>query len=152
MSYPSSPLSPYLGALELQLALGPIYKFVSLSLMVIYQLESLHLDDYNLIYSQNKNIVFFYKILTTFPLKTQHFPFLQTLNKTNSNQSQPTIQKNLNTILKLIYNQKKNFFYPHLGVSPTQTQEQRGLGLLLISNLFQSSMQSFLLVFDHFRL
>ena len=55
MSYPSSPLSPYLGALELQCAPNTFYKFVSLSLMVLYQLKSLHLDDYNLIYSQNKN-------------------------------------------------------------------------------------------------
>ena len=50
-------------------SLGPFYTFVALSLMVLYQLESLHLDDYNLIYSQNKNRVF-YKILTAFPLKT----------------------------------------------------------------------------------
>ena len=30
---------------------SPFYTFVALSLMVLYQLESLHLDDYNLIYS-----------------------------------------------------------------------------------------------------
>ena len=35
--------------------------------MVLYQLESIHLDDYNLIYSQNKNRVFT-EILTAFPL------------------------------------------------------------------------------------
>ena len=35
--------------------------------MVLYQLESIHLDDSNLIYSQNKNMGFT-KILTAFPL------------------------------------------------------------------------------------
>ena len=67
VSYTSSPFSPYLGALDLQFALGPFYKFLSLSLMVIYQLESIHFDDSNLIYSQNKNRGFT-EILTAFPL------------------------------------------------------------------------------------
>ena len=66
MSYTSSPFSPYLGALELQFALGPFYKFVALSLMVFYQLES-NLDDSKLIYKQNKNRGFT-KNLTAFPL------------------------------------------------------------------------------------
>ena len=69
MSYLSSHLSSYLGALEIQFAPNLFYTFVDLSLMVLYQLESLHLDDYNLIYSQNKNKGFD-KILTAFPLKT----------------------------------------------------------------------------------
>ena len=67
VSYTSSPFSPYLGALELQFALSPFYKFVALSLMVLYQLESIHLDNYNVIYSQNKNRGFT-EILTAFPL------------------------------------------------------------------------------------
>ena len=67
MSYMSSPFSPYLGALELQFALGPLYTFVALSLMVLYQLESIHLDDSNLIYSQNENRGFT-EILTAFLL------------------------------------------------------------------------------------
>ena len=67
VSYTSSPFSLYLGALELQFALGPFYTFVALSLMVFYQLESIHLDDSNLIYSQNKNRGFT-EILTAFPL------------------------------------------------------------------------------------
>ena len=67
VSYTRSPSSSYLGALELQFALGPFYKFVSLSLMALYQLESIHLDDSNLIYSQNKNWGFT-EILTAFPL------------------------------------------------------------------------------------
>ena len=67
VSYTSSLFSPYLGALELQFSLGPFSTFVSLSLMVLYQLESIHLDDSNLIYSQNKNRAFT-EILTAFPL------------------------------------------------------------------------------------
>ena len=67
VSYTSSPFSPYLGALELQFALSPFYTFVALSLMVLYQLESINLDNYNLIYSQNKNRGFT-EILTAFPL------------------------------------------------------------------------------------
>ena len=126
MSYPSSPLSLYLGALELQFALNSFYKFVSLSLMVLYKLESLHLDDYNFIYSQNKNIGVFYKILTAFPLKTQHFPFLQTLHKTNPNQCQPTIQNNLNTIPKLIYNQNKTLFI-HIWGFPQLKHKNKGV-------------------------
>ena len=74
VSYPNSPLSTYSGALLLQFSPGPFYTFVSLSLMVLYQFESLHLDDYNLTYRQNKNMGFD-KFLTAFPLKTQHFPF-----------------------------------------------------------------------------
>ena len=67
VSYMSSPFSPYLGALELQFSLSPFYTFVSLSLMVLYQLESIHLDNFNLIYSQKK-IIGFTEILTAFPL------------------------------------------------------------------------------------
>ena len=48
-----------IGALEIQFALGPFYTFVALSLMVLYQLESIHLEDYNLIYSQNKQRGFY---------------------------------------------------------------------------------------------
>ena len=70
VSYTSSPFSPYLRALELQFALFPLYTFVSLSLIVLYQLESIHLDNYNLIYSRNKNRVFteIFFFLTAFPL------------------------------------------------------------------------------------
>ena len=67
MSYTSSHFSPYLGALELQFDLGPFYTFVALSRMILYQLELIHLDNYNLIYTQNKNRVFT-EILIAFPL------------------------------------------------------------------------------------
>ena len=144
MSYPSSPLSPYLGVLELQFAPGPFYTFVYLSLMVLYQLESLHLDDYNLIYSQNKNRSFC-KILTAFPLKTQHFPFLQTLYKTNPNQSQPKIQNNLNTIPKLIYNKKKKLFLSTFGVFPNSNTRTKKFEFISYLSLFKSSLLSCLI-------
>ena len=74
MSYMSSPFSPYLGDLELQFALGHFYKFVSLSLMVLYQLESIDLDDYNVIYVQNKNMGF-YKNFDSIQFKNSKFSF-----------------------------------------------------------------------------
>ena len=91
MSYMSSPLIPYLGALELHFAPSPFYTFVDLSFMVLHQLESLHFDDYNLIYSQNKNRGHD-KILTAFPLKTQHFPF----TNITQNQSKKQYSSKLN--------------------------------------------------------
>ena len=152
MSYSSSPLSLYLGALELQFAPDMFYTFVALSLMVLYQLESLHLDDYNLIYTQNKNKGFFIKF-DNISFENSTFSLFK---NTTQNQSKPiptnnTKQRQHNP--KTHLQPKQNSFYPHLGFSPTQTQEQRGLGLFLTSNLFQSSMPSFLLVFFyHFRL
>ena len=89
VSYLNSPLSPYSGALIQQFSPGPFYTFVVLALMVFYQLESLHLDDYNLTYSQNKNRSF-ENFLTAFPLKTQHFPF----TNIPQNQSKPTPTNN----------------------------------------------------------
>ena len=83
MSCPSSLLSPYLGALEIIFAPCLFYTFVDLYLMVFYQLESLHMNDYNLIYIQNKNKGLD-KILTAFLLQTQHFPFTNiTQNQSN---------------------------------------------------------------------
>ena len=67
LSYTNSPFNPYLGALEIHFAFDYFYIFVALSLMVLYQLESIHLNNYNLIYSQNKNRGFT-EILTAFPL------------------------------------------------------------------------------------
>ena len=78
MSYSSSPFSPYLGALQLQFTLIPFYNFLSLSLMVLYQLESIHLDDYNLIYSQNKNKGFYKKFDST-SFKNPTFFFFTTI-------------------------------------------------------------------------
>ena len=132
MNYPSSPLSPYLGALEIQFASSPFSTFVSLSLMVLYQFESLHLDDYNLIYSQNKNMGFLQNFdsisfeNSTFSLFTNTTQNQFKQIPTN-NTKQP--QHNPKTHLQ----PKQNSFYPHLGFSLTQTQEQRGFGLFLTS-------------------
>ena len=126
MSYPSSPLSPYLGALELQFAHGIFYTFVSLSLMVLYQLESLHLDDYNLIYCQNKNMSF----LQNFDSISFENSTFSLFTNTTQNQSKPiptSYTKQLQHNPKTHLQPKQNSFYPHLGFSPTQTQEQRVL-------------------------
>ena len=76
----NSPLRPFSGTLVLQFARGPFYTFVDISLMVLYQLETIHLVYYNLIYSQNKNMGF-EKFLTAFVLKTKHFPFYKHFSK-----------------------------------------------------------------------
>ena len=83
----------------LQFAPGPLYTFVDLSLMVLYQLESLHLVDYNLIYSQNKNM---------------GFDNISFFTNTPPNQYQNPFTTN------------KKHLYPYLGFSPIQTQEKKG--------------------------
>ena len=89
------PLSPYSGALYIQFAPSPFYKFVSLALMVLYQLESLNLDDYNLTYSQNKKIGVL-KIFDNNPFETSSFPLYKNSSKpiqTNqNNEKQPQIE------------------------------------------------------------
>ena len=114
VSYQSSPLSPYLGALELQFSLGTFYTFVYLFLIVRYQLESLHLNDYNLIYSQNNNRGLD-KILTAFPLKTQHFPF----TNITQNQSNQQYTSKLNpTQPQNSFTTKTKLFLSTFGVFP----------------------------------
>ena len=81
--------------------------------MVLYQLEPLHLDYYNLIYSQNKNMSFLQNF-DRISFKNSTFSFF---TNTTQNQSQPTIQNNLNTIPKLIYNQNKTLFIHIWGFS-----------------------------------
>ena len=128
MSYWNPPLSPYLGALVIQFALSPLYTCVALSLMVLYQFESLHLDDYNLIYNQNKNRGFD-KILTAFPLKTKHFSFYNHSSKpiqTNTNQQyssklNPTQPQNS-------FKTKTKLFLSTFGVFPNSNTNKRGLG------------------------
>ena len=133
MSYPSSPLIPYLGALEIKYAPSPFYIFVALYLMVIYQFESLHWDDYNLIYSQNKNRVFLQNFDSISFENSTVSLFTNTIQNqskqilTNNKKKQP--QHNPKTHLQ----PKQNSFYPHLGFSLTQTQAQSGLGLFLTS-------------------
>ena len=128
MSYPNSPLSPYSAALVLQFTPGPFYKFVALYLIFLYQLESLHLDDYNLTYSQNKNRGFD-KFLKATPLKTQHFPFYKHSLKpiqTNTNQQytsklNPTQPQNLSTT-------NQNHLYIRLGFFPKSKHKKKMLG------------------------
>ena len=112
---------------------GPFYTFIALYLMVLYRLESLHLVDYNLIYSQNKNMGFD-KFLTAFPLKTNHFPFYKHSPK---------------PIPKPIYNQYKTPLST-FGVFPNPNIREKGLGFSFLPlNLLILHHQAFLLLLDH---
>ena len=119
------------GSGPVKFAPSPFYTFVYISLRVFYQLESLHLDDYNLIYSQNMNMGFD-KILTAFPLKTQHFHFTNiTQNQSNqqySSKLNPTQPQNSFTT-------KTKLFLSTFGVFPNSNTNKRGLG-------FESSLKS----------
>ena len=101
--YQNSHLSPYLGALEQQFAPSPLYKFLSLAPMVLYQLESLNLDDYNLTYSQNKNRVLKF-FLTATLLKLHHFLY----TKISQKQSKPI--KTMKNNLKLNENHPRTLY------------------------------------------
>ena len=101
--------------------------------MVRYQLESLHLVDYNLIYSQNMNRGFD-KFLTTFPLKTKHFPFYKHSSK---------------PIPKPIYNQYKTPLSTFV-VFPNLNTREKGLGFSFLPlNLLILQHQAFILLLDH---
>ena len=113
MSYPKLTLSPFSEALVLQFAHSPFYTFVALYLMVLYQLESLHLVDYNLINSQKKNRVFD-KCLTTFPLETKHSPFYKHSSK--------RIQTNTKTHLQPIQN-----IFIHIWGFPQPKHKRKGV-------------------------
>ena len=142
VSYLSSPLSPYSGALEIQFAPCTFSKFVTLSLMVLYQLESLHWDDYNLTYSQNKNRGFD-KILTAFPLKTKHFSFYKHYKKP----IQPIIL--FKTQLQNSFTTKKKLFLSTFGIFPNSSTNKRGLGFVSYFKSLDSSISRFLHVLDH---
>ena len=106
VSYMISPFSPYLGALEVQFALGSFYTFVALSLMVLYELESIHLIDSNLIYSQNKNKGF-YKKFDSIPFKNPTFSFFCTTIPQNRNTSiinMKVIQNHSITLVLVVWN------------------------------------------------
>ena len=142
MSNLSSPLNLYLGALELQFALGPFYTFVDLSLMILYLLKSLHLDDYNLISSQKKKRGLD-KILTAFPLKTQHFPFTNiTHNQSNqqySSKINPTQPQNSFTT-------KTKLFLSTFGVFPNiKITKDEARVLFSYLSLFKSPLLSCLI-------
>ena len=135
-----------------QFALGTFHTFVALSIMVLYQLESLHLDDYSLIYSQNKNMSFD-KILTAFPLKTKHFSFYNQSSKpiqTNTNQQysskiNPTQSQNSFTT-------KTKLFLSKFEVFPNSNINKRGLGfesyLKSLSNFNTKAPPCFFLSFS----
>ena len=130
----NSPLSPFSGALLLQFAPGTFHKFISLYLMVLYQLESIHLIDYNLIYSQNKNRGFD-KFLIAFPLKTKHFPFYKHSSK--------PIQTNTKIHLQPIQN-------TFIQVFPNPNTREKGLGFSFLPlNLLILRHQAFLVLLDH---
>ena len=142
MSYSSSHLSPYLGSLELHFAPGPFHTFVYLYLMVLYQFESLHFDDYNLIYNQNKKRGLD-KILTAFPLKTQHFPFTNiTQNQSNqqySSKLNPTQPQNSFTT-------KTKLFLSTFGVFPNiKITKDEARVLFSYLSLFKSPLLSCLI-------
>ena len=129
MSYPSSPLSPYLGALKLQFSPGLFYTFVSLSLMVLYQLESLNLDDYNLIYSQNKNMGFlqnfdsiFFKN-STFSLFYKHYTKPIQTNPNQQYKTTSTQSQNSFTI-------KTKLFLSTFGLFPNSNTRTNGFGFI----------------------
>ena len=111
--------------------------------MVLYQLQSLHLDDYNLTYSQNKNKGFD-KILAAFPLKTTHFSFYKHYTKP----IQPTIL--FKTQLQNSFTtKKKKLFLSTFGVFPNSSTNKRGLGFVCYLKSLDSSISRFLLILDH---
>ena len=133
MNYPKLTFKPIFGSLSAVIWSGPFYTFAALSLMVLYQLKSLNLVDYNLIYSQNKNRVFD-KFLTAFPLKTKHFPFYKHFSK---------------PIPKPIYNQYKTPLST-FGVFPNPNTREKGLWFSFLPlNLLILQHQTFLPLLDH---
>ena len=102
--------------------------------MVLYQLESLNLDDYNLTYSQNKNRGF-----DNNSFENPIFSFLQTFLKTNPNQYQPIIhfKTQPNTTSKLIYNHSKSPLHKVRVFPQIQTQEKSSRICVITLNLLK---------------
>ena len=126
VSYQCSPLSPYLGALELQFTHGSFYKFVALSLMVLFQLESLHLDDYNLIYSQNKNRGFLQNFDS---ISFEYSTFSLFTNTTQPIQINPNQQyKTTSTQSQNSFTTKTKLFLSTFGVFPNSNKRTKGFG------------------------
>ena len=112
--------------------------------MVLYQLKSLHWNDYNLIYSQNKNRGFD-KILKVFPLKTQHFPF----TNITQNQSNQQYSSKLNPIQpQNSFTTKTKLLLSTFGIFPNSNTNKRGLGFESYLKSLDSSIPRFL-VLDH---
>ena len=90
------------------------------------------MDDYNLIYSQNKNKSFLQKF-DSISFENSTFSLF---TNTTQNQSQPTIQNNLNTIPKLIYNQNKTLFI-HIWGFPQLKHKNKGVWVYFLPQPLQ---------------
>ena len=119
VSYPKLTFKPIFGSLSATICSCPFYKYVSLSFMVLYQLELLNLVDYNLIYSKNKNRGFD-KVLAAFPLKTKHFLFYKHSSK--------PIQTNTKTHL-----QPKQKTFIHIWGFPQPKHERKGVRVYFLT-------------------
>ena len=101
--------------------------------MVLYQLESLHLDDYNLIYSQNKNRGFFLQNLDSISFENStFFPFYKHYTKPipTNNTKQP--QHNPKTHLQ----QKKTLFI-HIWGFPQLKHKNKGVWVYFLPQPLQ---------------
>ena len=118
VSYPKLTFKPIFGSLR-----ATICSWFLLNICISSsQFESLHLEDYHLTYSQNKNRVF-ENNLTATPLKPHHFLY----TKTSQNQSKPikTTKHNLEKPPELVFNQYKHFHPKILGFSSTQHKKRK---------------------------
>ena len=103
--------------------------------MVLYQLKSLNLDDYNLTYSKNKNGGL--KIFDNNSFETSSFPLHKNYSKPI--QTNPNNAKQPQTELK----PSKNTLHKVRVFLETQTQEKKGLGFgFLPLNIFFSLISS----------
>ena len=98
--YPKLTFKPIFGSLSAAIFSWSLLYILYLSVMVLYQLESLHLVDYNLIYSQKKNRGFG-KFLTAFPLKTKHFSFYKHSSKPIQTNTKTHLQPIKNTFIHI---------------------------------------------------
>ena len=119
VSYPKLTFKPMFGSRRATISSWALLYICSFS---SYSSLPLHLDDYNLTYSQNINMVF-EKKLTVTPLKPHHFLY----TKISQNQSKQikTIKHNLEQPPKLVYNQCKHFHPKILGFSSTQHKKRK---------------------------
>ena len=115
MNYPKLTFKPIFRSLRATICFGPFYKFVAPDLVVIYQLKSLYLDDYNLTYSQNKNKVFEKKINSN-SFETSPFPLYKNFSK--------PIQTNQN-------NQTQLRATPKTCLQPIQTPSSKKFGVFI---------------------
>ena len=116
--------------------------------MVLYQLESLHLDDYNLIYSQNKNRGFLQNFDS---ISFENSTFSLFIN-TTQNQSKPILTNNTKQLQhnpKNSFTTKTKLFLSTFGVFPNSKTRTKGLGLFLTSNLFEPYALAPFFLFDH---